>query len=74
MFDMNPLGRDEIQRRWFFRAEVAEGVPTRWTHFERHGPADPVRLEFFWASLDSSMPELAAGQDAFLEKLKASLT
>ena len=68
--DMADVGRDEIQRRFFFHARCdAPNAPERWRWVERFGPTPGVVFAFFWAPFRPVPPGLIAGQGALLDEV-----
>jgi len=69
-FDMSAYGRPELHERHFFRLPLCQLAPTQWRHVETSSStARPEVFEFSWVPL-WAVPELAAGQGAFLHALQ----
>ncbi|MFG3437787.1 NUDIX domain-containing protein [Nonomuraea sp. NPDC047897] len=67
-YDITPY-RPEVQRRHFFRLELHQATPERWTSQENHhGNAEPIRFECFWIPLAHGHV-LQSGQGALLARL-----
>ena len=64
--------RDEIHDRFFYHLPYGRDPSETWRHGE-FDPSDGTRLlipfDFFWADLPDGVPELHAGQGAFLPAL-----
>ena len=70
VFDMSLHGRSEVQERHFFRLSLPEASPAQWRHVETSaGTAKPEVFEFSWVPL-TAVPELAAGQGAYVDALR----
>lgn len=74
-YDVSDYGRAEIQRRHFFHLEFRGKAPATWRHFEYDpsgGGTEPIEFELFWVQYPHGVPELIAGQGAFLTKVQIS--
>ena len=59
-------------RRRFYHLVCSQAPDERWQHYEEHpseGPKDPILFELYWVDLPDGVPDLAPGQDAFLQQL-----
>ena len=75
-FDCEPLGKDQIDRRYFFHFEAVGEPPDQWLHLEMD-PSDHsasfYEFEFSWAELPSGVPSLVGEQDGMLDVLLLSI-
>jgi 8-oxo-dGTP pyrophosphatase MutT (NUDIX family) len=71
-FDARPFGKSEIHRRRIYHLRCTVETPETWDHEETdpHGGADhQLILRFRWVRIPDEIPNLAAEQDVFLDRL-----
>jgi 8-oxo-dGTP pyrophosphatase MutT (NUDIX family) len=71
-FDARPYGKDELHHRRFYHLRCTTKPPEEWEHEELdpHGGADhQIILAFRWVRFPDEVPQLIAGQDAFVNHL-----
>jgi 8-oxo-dGTP pyrophosphatase MutT (NUDIX family) len=71
-FDLAEVGDTGIHQRHFFHLQYSGSVQARWRHFEKNpsdGYPEPIEFEFYWVRFPDEVPDLIAGQGAFLSKL-----
>ena len=72
--DMAELGTPEIQEAWFYHLRCPGKPPESWLHNETSGgTVEPIRFDFFWATLPDAVPELIALNGAMLDELKQAM-
>ena len=72
--NMNDVGRDEIQERFFFHLRCTGDPPDRWRHGEfspSEGEEAVIPFDFFWAPLPDGVPELSTDMGQMLPALLA---
>ena len=73
--DMTEFGTREIQDAQFFHVRCPGTPPDEWSHDETSGgTVDPIRFDFFWATLPDGIPELIALNGVMLDKLNESMS
>jgi len=71
-FDQRVFGREELHHRHFYHIRYEGPEVETWRHAEEDasdGTPGVIWFEFFWTELPNGVPELVAGQGAFLEEL-----
>lgn len=71
-WDMQAWGIDQVHHRFFYHLQCGENPPDNWQHHESDpsdGTPHPIPLEFFWADLPDSIPQLSGDQGSMLPAL-----
>ena len=72
--DMTEFGTSEIQEAWFYHLRCPGVPPESWRHNETSGgTVEPIRFEFFWATLPGDVPELIALNGTMLDELNRTM-
>lgn len=72
LVSLAPIGRDEINHRYFYHLLCSDQPPETWQHYEMYpseGSKSSHLFEFFWVDLPNGLPKLVGEQDQMLPQL-----
>ena len=75
-YDMSSFGKAKTHRRHYFHLECTGSAPEIWRHLEAApsgSPSTQIEFALYWVKLPEVVPELAAGQGAYLAEIRGRL-